>query len=187
MKCTIVASFLSPLLCVFREGCGTQHALIRLIETGKKTLDKGGLAGTLLIDLSKAFDCLNHELFIAKVIAHGFSASAHGFSASAYGFSASAHGFSASALRLIHSYLSERMQRVKMNGSFSTWRETIVGVPQGSVLGPLLFKKYLNDIIMFLNDTQICNYADDATIHAWDNNREMAEWFPNNCTRVESM
>ena len=51
-------SFLSPLLCRFREGYGTQHALLRLIETCKKTLDKGGFAGALLIGLSKAFDCL---------------------------------------------------------------------------------------------------------------------------------
>ena len=50
-------SFLSPLLCGFREGYGTQHALLRLIETCKKTLDKGGVAGALLMDLSKAFDC----------------------------------------------------------------------------------------------------------------------------------
>ena len=55
-------SFLSPLLCGFREGYETQHALLRLIETCKKTLDKGGVAGALLMDLSKAFDCLNHEL-----------------------------------------------------------------------------------------------------------------------------
>ena len=85
-------SFLFPLLCGFREGYGTQHALLRLIETCKKTLDKGGLAGALLMDLSKAFDCLNHKLLIAKL---------------------SAYGFSPSALRLIHSYLSERKQRVR--------------------------------------------------------------------------
>ena len=88
-------SFLSPLLCGFREGYGTQHALLRLIETCKKTLDKGGFAGALLMDLSKAFDCLNHKLLIAKL---------------------SAYGFSPNALRLIHSYLSERKQRVKIPG-----------------------------------------------------------------------
>ena len=69
------------------------------------------------MDLSKAFGCLNHELLIAKL---------------------SAYGFSPNALQLIHSELSERKQRVKLNGSFSTWRETMLGVPQGSVLGPLV-------------------------------------------------
>ena len=85
-------SFLAPLLCGFREGYGTQHALLRLMETCKKTLDKGGFAGALLTNLSKAFDCLNHKLLIAKL---------------------GVYGFSPSALRLIHSYLSERKQRVR--------------------------------------------------------------------------
>ena len=105
-------------------------------------------------------------------------------------------GFSVSALRLIHSYLSERKQRVKINGSFSTWREAVVGVPQGSVLGPLLFNIYLNDLFMFVKDAQICNYADDTTIYASANNIESAiktlesdalkitKWFPNNCMKL---
>ena len=83
-----------------------------------------------------------------------------------------------------------------MNGSFSTWRETTIGVSQGSVLGPLLFNIYLNDLFMFVNDAEICKYADDTTIYACDNNIEgiietsesdalkIAEWFPNNCMKL---
>ena len=70
------------------------------------------------------------------------------------------------ALQLIRSYLSNRQQRVKINSSFSDWKEIKIGVPQGSVLGPLLFNVFINDIFWFANRTKICNYADDTTIFA---------------------
>ena len=138
-------SFLFQYLCGFREGYSTQQALVRFLEKCKSVLDKKGVAGAILMDLSKAFDCLTHELLIAKL---------------------SAYGFSRSALKLIHSYLSERQQRVKVNGSFSTSRQTSLGVPQGSVLGPLLFNIYIKDFFYLVKDTEICNYADDTTIFA---------------------
>ena len=134
--------FLSPLLCGFRRNYSTQHTLLRLIENCKKALDPKQTASSLLMDLSKAFDCLNHDLMIAKL---------------------NAYGFSRSALNFILSYLSQRKQRVKINGSFSEWKTTSVGVPQGSVLGPLLLNIYINDMFMFISNSQICNYADDTT------------------------
>jgi len=76
-----------------------------------------------------------------------------------------AYGFGRSALKLVHDYLFNRKQRVKVNGSYSTWQESIKGVPQGSVLGPLLFNVFLNDLFFLVEETEICNYADDTTIY----------------------
>ena len=143
--------FLNSLLCGLRENYSTQHALLRFIEDCRRALDSGNTAGAVLMDLSKAFDYLNHDLLIAKL---------------------EAYGFSRGALQLIHSNLNGRKQRVKVNGSFSTWIETSVGVPQGSVQGPLLFNIYLNDLFMFVTDRKICNYADDTTIYVCDGNHE---------------
>ena len=170
-----VECFLSPLLCGFRKGYNTQHALLRLVESSKENLDKGGSAAAFSIDLSKAFDCLNHELLIAKL---------------------NAYGMGKDALKLINSYLSHRRQRVKINGSFSSWRESLQGVPQGSVLGPLLFNVFLNDLLVVIQETDICNFADDTTLFACDSQisnvvdklekdaLRVAKWFPENQMKV---
>ena len=140
-----VERFLSPHLCGFRRGYSTQHALLKLVEDCRKAIDKRGCSGAVMMDLSKAFDCLNYELLIAKLHTYGFSKT---------------------ALDLIHNYLPNRKQRVKVNGSFSTYSNVRQGIPQGSVLGPLLFNTYINDMFMGLTDTEVCNYADDTTLYA---------------------
>ena len=109
---------LSAHLCGFRKKYSTQHALFLLIKNWQKCIDQRGFIGTILMDLSKAYDCLPHDLIIAKLEAYGF-------------------GYK--SLRLILSYLSKRKQRVKIFSTLSEFMEVVFGVPQGSILGPLLF------------------------------------------------
>ena len=82
------------------------------------------------------------------------------------------YGFDHGSLTYILSYLSDRMQRTKVNTSFSSWSNIKTGVPQGSILGPLLFNIYLNDMFYFVNKSDLTNYADDTTPHAIDTNTD---------------
>ena len=118
---------LSPLLCGFRKGYSTQYALVHLLQKWKKSLDEpDGIVGTLLMDLSKAYDCVDHELFIAKLAAYGLNEG---------------------CLRLIQNYLSKRKEQVKIVSSLSEWLEIILGVPQWSILGSILFNIFKNDFL----------------------------------------
>ena len=170
-----IKSFLSPYLCGYRKGCNSQHALISLIERWRKSLDNKGDGGAVLMDLSKAFDTLNHDLLIAKLRAYGFDIK---------------------TLKLLQSYLTKSWQRTKVNSSFSTWSELLQGVPQGSVLGHILFNIYLNDLFYLTEMTQVCNFADDTTFYVCDKDLNTlinriehdtalaVEWFENNFMKL---
>ena len=102
---------------VFGKPESTQDALFKLLQSWQKELDYGGFVGTILMDLSKAYDCISHELLVAKL---------------------ECYGLDELSLKLILDYLSNRKQRTKVGSSFSYWFDISVGVPQGSILGPLL-------------------------------------------------
>ena len=101
----------------------------------EKTVDNGGVFGALLIDLSKAFDYNPYHLIIAKL---------------------EAYGFHIDVLKLIHDYLSNRKQRVKVTNAYSSWKDIFYGVPQGSILGPLLFNIHLCELFYFFRKLRNC-------------------------------
>ena len=97
------------------------------------------------MDLSKAYDCLPHDLLIAKLGAHDLG-----------------HG----SLNLLLDYLSFRKQKTKVGSAYSKWSNIRRGIPQGSILDPLLFNIFINDIFMIVEQSDICNFADDNTVYS---------------------
>ena len=127
----------------YRKGYSCQHVLIYMTEYWRQALDNGENIATVAMDLSKAFDSMPHGLLISKLRAYGFSPN---------------------ACKLIMSYLCNRLQRVKTSGSVSSWVTINRGVPQGTVLGPLLFNVFMNDLFYAPIESVIFNYADDNTL-----------------------
>ena len=119
----------------------TQHVLLNLINKWHSCLDNSGEVGTILMDLSKAFHCLPHELVLVKLHAYQVDIK---------------------SLKLLQDYLSNWMQRVKLDSTFSSWLKILLGVPLGSILGPLRFNISLNIMLWFVEITDICNFADQS-------------------------
>ena len=136
---TFMATKFSLYLLGFRKNHNAQYSLLKMIKTWKKHLDKGEKIEVKPMDLSKAFDTMNHRLLLAKL---------------------DAYGFSRMSLKVMLNYLCNRQQTVSINGSF------IAGVHQGSILGSLLFKIFLNDIFMLISKCNLCNFADDNTLYS---------------------
>ena len=131
----------------FRPQHSTQDVLLKTVDDWKKVLDENGILGTVLIDLSKAFDSIDHSLLMKKLQAYGVEDVEH---------------------RWFADYLSARKQRVTIDGVVSEWSSVIKGVPQGSILGPLLFNIFVNDLPDVVKHSSINLYADDATIYVSD-------------------
>ena len=111
-----------------------------MFENWKSNRNKGNKIGAIFMDLSKAFDILDHSLLIAKLEAYGFD------------------GLS---LEFMKSYLTNRKQIRKVGNCFTIWRKIASGAPQGSILAPLLFNIFIYYMLLFAKKSTLCNYADD--------------------------
>ena len=146
---------------------------LKCADNWKTALDRKQFVALLFMDLSKAFDCLPHGLIISKLHAYGVSTP---------------------ACELLFSYLHGRKQRVKISTSRSSWTTLSKGVPQGSILGPLLLNIFMNGLFLFIEKCKLYNYADDNSLDSSSDDllealrnlkrdgRNAIDWFTKNGT-----
>ena len=127
----------------FRSNHSTSHALISITEKIQKALDSGQFACGVFIDLQKAFDTVDHDILLNKLLHYGVRGSANSW---------------------FKTYMTKRQQSVSINGFKSNPKFIDFGVPQGSVLGPLLFLIYINDLHMSIKHSTVHHFADDTNL-----------------------
>ncbi len=171
VKCFTKFKILSDKQFGFRQKRSTEDAILKLTSNLYDALDKNIPALCIFVDLSKAFDTVNHEILLKKL---------------------EIYGIRGIAKKLIGSYLKNRRQTVKVNSVQSSSREVVCGVPQGTVLGPLLFIIYVNSLLKITSLGDIISYCDDTVIfysaNTWQDLKTIAErdflnisnWFKSN-------
>ena len=140
----------------FRPGHSTQDVLIKTIDDWRKEMDKDHVVSTLFVDLSKAFDTIDHQLLLGKLDTF--------------------FGVRGREKMWFQAYL----------GSSSSWLVPKLGVPQGSILGPLMFVLFVNDLPRAINTCSVNMYADDTTLyHGGTNGGDTLEGCPDSNTMVQ--
>lgn len=150
----------------FRKGHSTETATICFTDEVRRSIDQGLLTGSIFIDLSKAFDSVNHDILLHKLHAYGVR-----------------NG----ELEWFRNYLSNRVQQVCFQNTLSNAEGITSGVPQGSILGPLLFVIFINDLPKALPSSKLLLYADDAVIfNSAKDVREIEKSLSNSLNQVQS-
>ena len=142
---------LSDFISAYRPNFSCETSLLRLTEDWRKSRDSKETVAVVSMDLSKAFDSIPHALLLAKL---------------------KAYGLGETSIVLLRSYLSTRIQRVKIGDAFSEWELVRRGVPQGSVLGPVFFNVHINDLFYYIKRANLNAYADDEQLYSSDKDPE---------------
>ena len=143
-----VDAFLLKFISVYRKSYSSNHVVIRLIESWQKSVDQNRFVGAVLMDLLNAFKSIPHDLLFAKVHAYGFSNN---------------------SLVFFYSYLKRRKLNVTINNTHSVFQILLSGLPQGSILGPILLNICINNLFLWMSNSELLNFADDHTISVTEN------------------